>query len=219
MKILALDTATDACSAALFIDGAITEEFVIAQQQHSQIILPMLDKLLSAAELKLNAIDAFAFGRGPGSFTGLRIAASVIQALAFAHNRPVIPVSTLQAMAKTAYRKSGSQHILACLDARMHEIYYAAFVVNADCTLIAVTEETVCSPEKIKLPNGNFNWHGVGNGWTAYAEELPTVSKIMPDIYPCAWDIALLAANDYRKNNVVGAEKAIPVYLRNNVVT
>ena len=127
MKILALDTSTNACSAALFIDGVITEEFIVAPQQHAQLLLTMLETLLAKAKITLDDIDAFAFGRGPGSFTGLRIAASVTQALAFAKNRPVIPISTLQGMAAGWIREQTistdeNNTLLVCLDARMQEV-------------------------------------------------------------------------------------------------
>jgi tRNA threonylcarbamoyladenosine biosynthesis protein TsaB len=219
MRILALDTSTDACSTALFVDGVITEEFVVAPQQHSHIILSMMDKLLVAANLKLEAIDAFAFGRGPGSFTGLRIAASVVQALAFAKNRPVIPISTLHAMAKAAHQEFKSQAILVCLDARMNEVYYAAFAVNTKGELMPVMEEKVCRPETVELPAGEYIWHGVGNGWASYAKQLEhlSVQFIQADIYPRARDIVALAAIAYQKGGAVSAEKAVPVYLRNDV--
>ena len=224
MKILAFDTSTDACSTALFVDGVITEEFIIAPQQHSQLLLPMLNSVLAKAEITLDDIDAFAFGRGPGSFTGLRIAASVVQALAFAKNRPVLPVSTLHAMAqgyaqeipKNTNKKLG---MLVCLDARMQEIYCGAFCEDTSLGIMPIDEEKVSQPELIKLPAGDYVWHGVGNGWASYAKQLEEVpvQSIQSDIYPKASNIVALAAIAYQKGEAVTSEKAVPVYLRNDV--
>ncbi len=119
MKILLLDTSTFACSAALMIDEHITAHFEIAPRQHARLILPMIDKLLSDAELSLSNLDGIAFCQGPGSFTGIRLAASVVQGLAYGANLPVIPISTLAAMALGAYRKYGVQCVLSALDAKM----------------------------------------------------------------------------------------------------
>ncbi|MCW8941987.1 MAG: tRNA (adenosine(37)-N6)-threonylcarbamoyltransferase complex dimerization subunit type 1 TsaB, partial [Gammaproteobacteria bacterium] len=132
MKILAIDTATEACSAALYIeseapDAGITSEYQLAPREHSRLILKMIDRLLSQAGIAVAELDAIAFGRGPGSFMGLRIAAGVVQGIAFAHDIPVIPVSTLKTIAQRAYELTGSKNVLAAIDARMDEVYWAKY--------------------------------------------------------------------------------------------
>ena len=143
MKILALDTATEACSAALLIDGEIRERFEIAPRAHARLLLPMLEDLLAEAGLKPAQLDAIAFGRGPGSFTGLRIAASVAQGIAFAADLPVLPVSTLAALAWPALRAARADQVFAAIDARMGEIYCAGFGLAAQGELLMLSEEQV----------------------------------------------------------------------------
>ncbi len=128
MKILAIDTATEACSAALLIigetgDTEISSRYQLAPREHSRLILKMIDELLTEADVPVSSVDAIAFGQGPGSFMGLRIAAGVVQGIAFAHDIPVVPVSTLKAIAQRAYEETGSAHVLATIDARMDEVY------------------------------------------------------------------------------------------------
>lgn len=205
MKILALDTSTEACSAALWVDGHTVERYEWAQQKHSQFILPMLDSLLAEAELTLNQMDALAFGRGPGSFTGVRMGASIVQALAFAYDLPVVPVSTLAALAYPVQHSA----ILACIDARMEEVYCAAF--NGSSYLMP---ETLCRPEEIILPEIEGSWYGVGSGCARYIIDKV---QIIPDTYPHARDIALLAVDAYQRGELVSAENALPVYLRDQI--
>ncbi|MFZ4702392.1 MAG: tRNA (adenosine(37)-N6)-threonylcarbamoyltransferase complex dimerization subunit type 1 TsaB, partial [Candidatus Methylumidiphilus sp.] len=127
MKLLSLETSTEACSAALYLDGEITERYQLAPQQHNKLILPMIQSLLAEADLKLHQLDALAFGRGPGSFTGVRIAAGIVQGLAFGADLPVAPVSTLAAMAQEVFAESDSQYALPCIDARMGEVYWGVY--------------------------------------------------------------------------------------------
>lgn len=223
MKILAIDTATEACSAALLYDNAISERYQIAPQQHTQLILPMLQELLQEAGITLHQLDAIAFGRGPGSFTGLRIAHSVTQALAYAANLPVLPISNLLALAQTAAKqlKTTTEHNLLCaLDARMQEIYWACYQLKADQTLIEVTAETVSAPTKITLPI-TTKWIGVGSGFVSYPfiqqQFTDQPLQIMADCYPRASAIAKLAAQDFQQKKAIAATAAIPIYLRNQV--
>ncbi len=242
MKILAIDTATEACSAALYIDDEvsdknITSQYRLAPREHSRLILKMIDDLLTQAGLSVSSIDAIAFGQGPGSFMGLRIAAGVVQGIAFAHDIPVIPVSTLKAIAQRAYEDTGSEHVLAAIDARMDEVYWAVYTLK-DQQWHLHGDECVISPDKVFLPEiaGDVTWVGAGTGWASYKDrllqaaicqkgELPTgkggspegLPTILPDCLPSAEVIAKLAVDDFKSGNTISAAEAIPVYLRNDV--
>jgi tRNA threonylcarbamoyladenosine biosynthesis protein TsaB len=214
MKLLAIDTATEACSCALFIDGEIQQRSEIAPRQHTNLILPMADELLKAADLTANQLDGLAFGRGPGSFTGLRIASGVIQGIAFAADIPVAPISCLAALAQAAYIKNSSEKVLAAIDARMDEVYFGSYIVDQQGIMRSHDEERVCKPESIKIPE-NGQWYGVGSGWaTKLGEKLQSYDA---DKYPQAAAIIPLAVTAFKEGNVVSAEQALPVYLRNKV--
>ena len=222
MKILALDTATEACSAALLIDGDVHERFKIAPRAHARLLLPMLDELLAAAALKPAGLDAIAFGRGPGSFTGVRIAASVAQGIAFAADLPVLPVSTLAALARAALHVDPARQVFVAIDARMNEVYWAAYAGDARGMPVALCDEQVTDAATVRVPTGE-RWYGVGSGWAAYPEALrvhfgPTLIGCDADALPHAAHIAHLAALDLVAGRAVPAEKALPVYLRNQVV-
>ncbi len=205
MKLLAIDTATEACSCALFIDGEIQQRSQIAPRQHTNLILPMADQLLKAADLKANQLDGLAFGRGPGSFTGLRIAAGVIQGIAFAADIPVAPISCLAALAQAAYIEHGYEKVRAAIDARMDEVYFGSYIVDAEGIMRSHDTEIVCKPELIKPKDGE--WYEVGSGWaTGLNNKYPQATAIIP-----------LAVAAFKEGNVVNAEQALPVYLRNKV--
>ena len=221
MKILALDTATEACSAALLIDGELHERFEIAPRAHARLVLPMLDGLLAEAGLKPAQLDAIAFGRGPGSFTGVRIAASVAQGIAFAADLPVLPVSTLAALARDALHRTAAAHVFAAIDARMGEIYWAAYARDAQGEPRALSEEQVTPAVAVRVPVGT-DWFGIGSGWAAYDAALcahfgASLSDIDAAALPRAGHIAHLAAVDFAAGRAVPAELALPVYLRNQV--
>lgn len=220
MKILAIDTSTEACSVALLDNQQILEEYCIAPQQHSKIILAMVEKILAQGEATVTQLNALAFGRGPGSFTGVRIAASVIQGLAFAAELPVVPVSTLQAIAQGARREFGAQAILAAIDARMNEVYWAEYTANSAGVMQLVAAEQVNRPEDIKL-SANNHFLGVGSGWISYKDGLYHAlgNNIINsyEYYPHAQDIAYLAMKADPAEQYVTAEHAIPVYIRDNV--
>ncbi len=221
MKLLALDTATEACSAALLIDGAIRERFEVAPRAHARLLLPMLDELLAEAGLKPAQLDAIAFGRGPGSFTGVRIAASVAQGIAFAADLPVLPVSTLAALARDALQRTTVTQVLAAIDARMGEIYWAAFARDAHGEPQALTDEQVALATAVCVPAGT-EWFGIGSGWAVYETALRahfgnTLSGIDATALPRAAQIVQLAAVDFTAGRAVPAEQAMPVYLRNQV--
>lgn len=221
MRILAIDASTDACSAALAIDGKVDVIFEIAPQQHSQLILQQCDSLLKKAGLLPSQLDAIAFGRGPGSFTGLRIAAGVTQGIAFANNLPVIPISTLAAQAQQICHLYPDHTLLSTIDARMKEIYWGAFKLS-NGMLQTQCDERVGRANTIKLSETQ-SIIAIGSGWKAYSAELTEtlsntqLSEAFPDVRPSAKEIAILAIEEFRNNHVLPADKAIPVYLRNNV--
>ena len=220
MKLLAVDTATEACSAALLVDGEITQKYEVAPQMHSHMILEMIDELMAKAYLKPAQLDCLAFGRGPGSFMGIRIAAGVVQGIGFAHQLPVVPVSVLQAMALNAHRETGASHILSAIDARMKEVYWAGFEIR-NGTPELVLEESVCKPEEVAVPEQG-EWAGAGTGWDSYGDVLQAkceglVSQVLPQCFPSAQAIAELAAPEFEAGNTVDAAAAVPVYIRDNV--
>ncbi|MDH5518111.1 MAG: tRNA (adenosine(37)-N6)-threonylcarbamoyltransferase complex dimerization subunit type 1 TsaB [Gammaproteobacteria bacterium] len=220
MKILAIDTATEACSAALYIDGEISAEYELAPREHTQLILPMLDRLLNAAGIGISQLDALSYARGPGAFTGVRIAAGVIQGLSYAAEIPVLPVSTLAAIAAGVFEQHGHRDILTAIDARMGEVYWAAYRVEAGCVSLQ-GRELVSSVENLPQAEAG-SWAGAGSGWSAHKASLTEkygieASMIYADYLPSAESIVQLAAADYQLNKQMPAHQAQPVYLRDNV--
>ncbi len=222
MKILALDTATEACSAALYLDGETTQKYRVAPREHSHILLPMIEQLLGESGIQLPDLDALAFGRGPGSFMGVRIAAGVTQGIAFAWDLPVMPISTLAAIAQAAHTESGADKVLAAIDARMNEVYWGAFRLATNGCMQAVGDETVIAPEQVTKPEG-AGWTGAGTGWSAYADALSAIvgsesmATVLDSCLPSAAAILQLALPEYEAGRYVPASKAVPVYLRDNV--
>lgn len=219
MKLLALDTATEACSAAVLVDGAIYERFEWAPRRQAELILPMIEAVLAEAGLRPGQLDALAFGRGPGAFTGLRIAAGVVQGIAFASDRPVVPISTLAAIARQVYRQHGAEHIAVALDARLGEIYWGAYQAEAEGDLQLGGDERVVAATAVTLPVGG-HWQGAGSGWAVYGDALGQrlgVTTWWGDCLPRAGDIAWLAARAWQRGAAVSAEQALPVYLRDEV--
>ena len=221
MKLLALDTTEGSCSVALLWDYEISEKFQYAPRQHSALLLPMLDELLAEADARLTDMDALAFACGPGSFTGVRIAAAVIQALATATDLPVVPVSSLLALAQGAARIHQAQQVLAGFDARMQEVYWAVCQQDAEGLMQQIGDAQVCAPQEASVPTAG-NWFGAGSAWQAYAEVLPlrtagVLSASDPDAMVHAQDVVRLAVRDLA--SAVSAEQALPVYLRNQVAT
>jgi tRNA threonylcarbamoyladenosine biosynthesis protein TsaB len=219
VKILAIDTATEACSAALYIDGEITSEYKVVPRGHTQLILPMVDRLLTDAGLVINQLDALSFARGPGAFTGVRIAAGVIQGLSYAAETPVVPVSTLAAIAAGVYYQYGHQDVLTAIDARMGEVYWGAYHVEED-SITLIDNELVCSVDNLPDQEAR-NWVGAGTGWSEYSESLQSRFKIKEEVYgdylPSAETIVRLAVQDYKLGKQMSAHQAQPVYLRDNV--
>ncbi len=219
--ILALDTSTEACSCALAINGVVHERYVVAPQQHAALILPTIDSLLHEHKLSVDRLDALAWGRGPGSFTGLRIAAGVTQGLAFGAGLPVVEVSTLASLALEAWLTTGQARILACLDARIDEVYWGLFEIR-DGLPVAAGEEQLCRPEALP-PDcpGEGSWIAAGNG-LAYAERFPSaltarLHQSLPGLLPRAGHIATIASAAFARGETVAAEDVRPVYLRDKV--
>lgn len=197
IKLLAIDTSTDACSVALCFADQFIERFEIIPRTHTRLLLPLIDDLLKEAGIPLADLDAFAFGRGPGSFTGIRIACSVIQALGFGMNKPVVPVSTLRALAQGAARIAGVTQVFANMDARLDSLYWGLFEMGAEGIMQPVSEERLQLADNIQLPSGS--WQKISG-------------------YPHAQDIVRIAVFEYQQGNAVAAIDALPVYLRDEVV-
>lgn len=218
MKLLALDTATDACSVALNINGEIIERYELLPRLHSRELLPMIDRLFADAGLALTSMDAVAFGCGPGSFTGLRVATAMAQGLAYAVDIPVIAVSTLAALAQQGYRCYGSSNVLSAMDARMDEVYWGVFTEQKQL-MVPLQEEQVAAPENVSVSTaaGGQDWLGMGTGWCFRERLAVSVGQCHSAALPHAFDIALLAAADFVQGRLLAAEYAVPVYLRDNV--
>ena len=216
MRILALETSTEYCSVALWQDGAIVERCDLAVQKHSEMLIAMVDDLLQAAGYKLHAMDGIAFGKGPGSFTGVRIACGAAQGLAFGANLPVVGVCTLEALAEA----SGKEKVIAALDARMGEIYHAAYEKHGDAWA-AVSEPRLCKPEDAPLVLGN-GWFGAGSGFAVHGNALSgryagQLQGADGAAIPQAAAIAALGAAQFVQGRGVDAAEALPLYLRDKV--
>lgn len=221
MKLLAIDTSGETCSAALLCGTELTQILELAPRRHGDLILDMMARLLAEAGLALGALDALAFGRGPGSFTGVRIATAVVQGAAFGAGLGVIGVSTLAALAQGQHRLTGHRHILSALDARMEEIYWGCYRVAGDGLVEPVGEELVLSPQAVPLPEGE-GWYGVGSGFGVYGEQLgrvlgPALAGVNSAQVCEAKDIARLAAGPWHRGQAMAPELALPVYLRDRV--
>ena len=228
MKILALDTSTEACSAALLADGRVLARAEEAPRGHAELILPMVECLLAEAGLTLRGLDALAFGRGPGSFTGVRLAASVVQGLAYGAGLGVVPVSTLRAVALQAFAHpegAAADHVLVCNDARMQETYWCAYRRGADGLPEALRDEAVGPPASVARPpvDGVARWIGAGRGFRAYPSlggSLPSgvsPSAALVDLLPQATAILELARPEVAAGRLRPAAEALPVYLRDDV--
>lgn len=222
-KILAIETSSNACSAALLINNAIIECYELAPQRHAQLILPMVNNLLAEAAIKLSQVDALAFGCGPGSFTGVRIAASVVQSLAFGANLPIIAISTLRALAQGAFENWGALKVLSGIDARMDEIYFGVYEFAAGFMRQQISDD-LYKPDNVPLLPLGGEWFGVGDAWEVYAEILGKrlrnrITRTETQFYPRARDVAKLAQAEFLAGNFIAADEAVPVYLRNKVTS
>ena len=217
--LLALDTATEACSVALLHDGKVTSHYEVIPRLHAQKLLPMIKDLLAQAGVALSAVDAIAFGRGPGAFTGVRIAIGVVQGLAFALERPVLPISNLAVLAQRAYREHGATQVASAIDARMDEVYWGCYREQAGEMRLAGAE-AVLPPEVAGVPaDASGDWFGAGTGW-GYAERLSLKPYAMDaGMLPHAEDLLTLARFAWARGEAIRADDAQPVYLRDKVAT
>ena len=196
----------------------VTARSEVIPRQHAQRLLPMIEELLGERQLRLQDVDALVFGRGPGAFTGVRIATGMVQGLAFAADKPVIAVSNLAALAQRAWREHGAETVAAAIDARMDEVYWGLYGLQ-DGVMQLLDDERVCAPEAVSLPAGVGSVAGAGTGWQ-YAERLAvTATQSWPQMLPDASDLITLALPRWQAGEVVDAADAQPVYLRDKVAT
>lgn len=216
MRLLAFETATEACSVALWLDGDIRERFEVAPRRHAELALPWADALLAEAGVAKSQLDAIAVGRGPGAFTGVRLGVALAQGIALGLDRPVVPVSTLAVLAAPV----GGENIVAAIDARMGEVYLGAFRREGEL-LVAAQPEAVGKPQDIDLP-GSDDWHGAGTGFAAADGALAArlgsrLASVDATALPRAADLARLAARMFARGEALAPERVEPAYLRDNV--
>lgn len=218
MKLLAIETATEACSVALSIDGEMRERFEIAPRRHAELVLPWCDALLSEAGVSRGQLDAIAVGRGPGAFTGVRLAIAIAQGIALGLDRPLVPLSTLQVLAAGVNAREGDR-VLAAIDARMHEIYWTGYRLH-DGALEEISPERVVPSSQVMVEGAG--WHGIGTGFAAEQSQLATrlasqLATIDASALPHAADLARLAVAAFARGGAVSPDLVEPAYLRNNV--
>lgn len=225
MRILALDTATENCSAALLVDGCLTARERLIERGHAEVILTMIDEVLAEAGVGLAGLTAVAFGRGPGSFTGVRLAASVTQGLSFGARVPVIAVSDLQAVAQRVLRQQAqAQRVLVCNDARMREVYWGCFARSDAGLASPIGGERVGDPGTVSLPPewpGAAGTYGAGSGFAPYPQLAASLGGALAAVIetrPRAEEIALLAVAEAAAGRLLEPEQALPLYLRDDVV-
>lgn len=220
--VLAIETATDACSIAVCLDGVLSVRHTVAPRQHSQLIFTMLGELLPGGNLAEQGIDFLAYGCGPGSFTGLRIAASAVQGLAYSCQLPAVAVSTLSVMAQTALRQGivdVDAVVLCTLDARINEVYSAVYVFENNLA-VSIEGPWACAPEEL-APVGEAALHAVGSGCVFLDRFPPLLQKrihtSVPDLLPSARDIVPLALEKYQLGDVQNPRDVQPVYVRDEI--
>lgn len=236
MKLLAFETATEACSVALWVDGEVRERFELAPRRHAELSLPWAQQLLAEAGIARSQLDAIAVGRGPGAFTGVRLAIAIGQGIALALDRPIVPVSTLAALAMRAAvsplamaldDRDGTVpihmnlQVLATIDARMNEVYVGRFELR-DGEAIALGDETIAAPDAVELLEIGRDWYGVGTGFAALGGVLrqrlsSCLRSVDADALPHAADVARLAASAFARGEAIAPDSVEPAYLRNNV--
>ena len=220
MRILALDTSTEYLSLALQLDGNTLCYDALAGQSHSQQILPQIRALLNEANVELSDLDGIAFGAGPGSFTGVRIACGVAQGLAFGANLPVVSVNTLMALAEASFKACNATKVIGCLDARMGEVYHAAFEKKDDIWQ-EVSITGLFKPQAVPALEGS-DWLGAGSGWLTYAEQLSVIyrlqiKQVLPKALPTASALLTIAQLQLAAGLGKSATESAPIYIRNKV--
>jgi tRNA threonylcarbamoyladenosine biosynthesis protein TsaB len=216
MNILVIDTATEACSVALEVNEQVFNRFEVCPQQHSQRILPMIDEVLKEAKVTLQDLDYLAFGRGPGSFTGVRIATGVLQGLALGTGHKVVGISTL---AQQAYEQHQSVQVAAAIDARMSEVYFGQYRVEQNIMNLVGEEQVLPPVQGAEILSHSSEMAGVGTGWQAYPEldSANQVDVLVDVLYPNALYMLPLAKYLINNGNAVEVEDIQPVYLRDKV--
>ena len=220
LRLLAVETSTEACSVALWVDGQVMERFEIAPRRHTELVLPWAGELLAEAGIAKSGLDAIAVGRGPGAFTGVRLAVALVQGMALALDKPVLPVSTLAALALQALPRANGRSILAAIDARMGELYLGLFRADASTGLVAQGEEWMDSPATVATSADRII--GIGSGFAAADGALiaalgARLEASDADGLPHAADVVRLAAAAFLRDDAIPADRLEPAYLRNKV--
>ena len=218
MKILALDSSTEACSVALLNDDEVISRYEFLPKQHNQLILRMIDELMSEASLHFSQLDCLALSNGPGSYTGLRLSAGVVQGVAFANDLPVVLVSSLAVLAQGAVREYSASKVISALDARMGQLFWGVYALNSQNIMESVVPDVVVNPGDVLIPDSDYRL-GVGPGWKAYRDDLQNivgqrVQRIESEFFPHAEDVLPLAKGKFLQHDVVKSALALPVYLR-----
>lgn len=219
MKLLAIDTSGPLCSAALGVDDRLLQRSEWAPRRHAELILPMMDALLQEAGIGLGELDALAYGHGPGSFTGVRMAAAVAQGAAFGAGLPVIGVSTLAGLAQGAWRATGARQVLCAQDARMGEVYWGAYALDANGLMQPCVADALDAPQSMRLPFAG-GWHVAGTAWEQYPDVIAALDPglMRLAVEHCeAQDLAVLALDRVRRGEGRAPQEAQPVYLRERV--
>lgn len=221
LTVLAVDTATEACSASLLKDGSVTERYQIAPQKHNTLIFEMCHSIFDQAQITFDNLDALVFGRGPGAFTGVRIAASFAQAIAYAKSMPLVPISNLQTVAQSTADKHNTDAVCVAMDARMNEVYSACYQRDPQGIMQAITEETVTAAHDIQIPD-DFHCIGAGTGWRCANDALSAklgerLQACDPDALPDATTMLKIATPLIQTKSFTPANQAFPQYLRNPI--
>jgi tRNA threonylcarbamoyladenosine biosynthesis protein TsaB len=221
MKILAFDTATEACSAALWLDGEVCERYEVAGREHTQRLMLQVSTLLADAGLAFNQLDGIACGIGPGSFAGVRIGVGYAKGLALALEVPVVGVSSLAMLALRALQDSSVDHVLAAIDARMNEVYFGAYQRSATGLVERHGPEIVCAPKAVPACAA-LTVVAAGSAWAAYRDRLAQatqarISDCLPDALPHAEDALRLALPQFAAGQGINADDLVPAYLRDKV--
>lgn len=220
MKLLAIDTSTEACSAALWLDGELRERFELTGREHTQKLMPQVEVLLAECGVGFKQLDGIVCGHGPGSFAGVRIGVGYVKGLGLALDLPVLGVSSLAMLALRAARENMVTQVLSAIDARMNEVYFGAFEV-IDGKLRELAPEIVVPPAAIPAMSPG-QWLATGTGWGAHLDALTAASavdmvRVLPDALPHAGDALLLAAPEFAAGRAINSDALTPVYLRNKV--
>jgi tRNA threonylcarbamoyladenosine biosynthesis protein TsaB len=222
VNFLAIDASTEACSVAIKYQNKAYHEFELCPQSHSLVLLPMIDRLLKKANCQLSDFSALIYGRGPGSFTGVRIGIGVAQGLAFSADLPTVGISTLQAMAQQAFDEGADIDVLVAIDARMSEVYSSHYVKNEKGFAQLKGAEIVTPPDDFQQAmniSDRGEYFNAGTGWDAYSEQLATFrhNTVINVLYPSALHMLALGEYAFKQGEALPAEQAQPVYVRDTV--